>query len=410
MNDITSADPTRDRRLLYATAFIRSLAIGMLGVSIGLYLTSIPLESRELDFVVAAGLIGGAGAALLATFRGDHWGRRRFLSTAAVLGAIGALGAAAAATPGWIGLAAFIGMLNGMGRERGAFLVLEQAILPGTAGDAERTKTFARYNVLQDTGLALGSLLAGLPALAYRLLDMKEIVGHRFLFVLYALLMLATAVLYLRLSAISEAQAPDERFQVSPETRRILFRISSLFLLDSLGGGFLATALITAFFKLKFPAQSDWIAPLYFLARIVNALSHLGAAWLAKRIGLVNTMVFTHIPSSLLLATVPFAPSFWVAAFLFLLREGLVEMDVPTRQSYVMALVRPEERTLASGVTNLVRLGGWAAAPAFAGLFTKFLTGAFPLFVGAGLKIVYDVALYVQFRKIRPPEETPPAA
>ena len=140
-------------------------------------------------------------------------------------------------------------------------------------------------------------------------------------------------------------------------------------------------------------------------ARVANAFSHLGAAWLAKRIGLVNTMVFTHIPSSLLLLTVPFAPTFWVAAVLFLLREGLVEMDVPTRQSYVMAVVRPEERTIASGVTGLVRMGAWAAAPGIAGLLIKTVTQAAPLFIGAGLKIVYDLTLYFAFRNVKPPEE-----
>jgi predicted MFS family arabinose efflux permease len=144
---------------------------------------------------------------------------------------------------------------------------------------------------------------------------------------------------------------------------------------------------------------------LFFGARVVNAGSHLAAAWLAKRIGLVNTMVFTHIPSSLLLATVPFAPSFGVVAGLFLLREGLVEMDVPTRQSYVMAMVQPEERTVASGVTNLVRLGGWAAASSFAGVLMGSLSLATPLFVGAGMKIAYDVLLFAAFRRHRPPEE-----
>jgi MFS family permease len=147
------------------------------------------------------------------------------------------------------------------------------------------------------------------------------------------------------------------------------------------------------------------IAPLFFFARLANALSHAGAAWLAGRIGLVNTMVFTHIPSSLLLVTVAYAPSFPVAAALFLLRESLVEMDVPTRQSYVMALVRPEERALASGVTHLVRVAAWAVAPGLAGLLMAGVSPALPLVVGAGLKIAYDVALWRAFRHVRPPEE-----
>ena len=167
----------------------------------------------------------------------------------------------------------------------------------------------------------------------------------------------------------------------------------------SLAGGFLTSALLSYFFLQRFGVGPGVLGPLFFGARVLNAVSHLGAAWLAERIGLLNTMVFTHIPSSLLLATVAWAPSFPVAAALFLLREGLVEMDVPTRQSYVMAVVRPEERTLASGVTNLVRTGGWAVAPSLAGLLMQGTSLAMPLLVGAGMKIAYDVVLYAAFRR-----------
>jgi MFS family permease len=166
--------------------------------------------------------------------------------------------------------------------------------------------------------------------------------------------------------------------RISPESRRVLWKISSLFSVDSLAGGFLTTALLAFFFHERFGAGEVAVGILFFLARVANAFSHLGAAWLARRIGLVNTMVFTHVPSSLLLMTVPFAPSFPVAAILFVLREGLVEMDVPTRQSYVMAVVRPEERTFASGVTHLVRLASWAVAPAFAGVLMRGPRWALP--------------------------------
>src|SRR4029077_21266088 len=170
-------------------------------------------------------------------------------------------------------------------------------------------------------------------------------------------------------------------------------------------GGFLAASLITYFFITRFNPGGMVVAGVFFGARLLNAASHLGAAWLAKRIGLVNTMVFTHIPSSLLLVTVAFAPSFPIAAILFLLREGLVEMDVPTRQSYVMAVVKPEERTFASGVTSLVRMGMWAIAPGFAGLLMQGNSMAVPLWIGACMKITYDVLLYAAFRRQHAPEE-----
>jgi len=192
---------------------------------------------------------------------------------------------------------------------------------------------------------------------------------------------------------------------VTAESRRVLAKISALFAIDSIAGGFIGAALVSWFFFERFGVSATVIGLLFFGARLMNAVSHLGAAWLAARIGLVNTMVFTHIPSSLLLLTVPLAPTFAIAAILFLLREGLVEMDVPTRQSYVMAMVKPEERTFASGVTHLVRLGGWAVAPAFAGWLMQAVALGAPLVVGATMKIGYDLALWASFRKLKPPEE-----
>jgi predicted MFS family arabinose efflux permease len=224
-----------------------------------------------------------------------------------------------------------------------------------------------------------------------------------------ALLMLAPLPLYLRLGARVETfsgSAPVPRAPLSAESRRILMRISALFAVDGLAGGLLLTSLLSYFFFERFHASPATIGALFFAARLLNAVSHLGAAWLARRIGLVNTMVFTHVPSSLLLVTVAFAPSFPVAAVLFLLREGLVEMDVPTRQSYVMAVVRPEEATVASGITSLVRLASWAVGPTAAGMFMQTTSLMTPLVVGAAMKIAYDVLLWRAFRSVRPPEET----
>ena len=198
---------------------------------------------------------------------------------------------------------------------------------------------------------------------------------------------------------------PPRGPRLSPESRGVLWRIAALFALDSVGGGFLTTALIAYFFFERFAVGPGLIGALFFAARVANAGSHLAAAWLATRLGLLNTIVLTHLPSSLLLLTLPWAPSFGVAALLFLLREGLVEMDVPTRQSYVMAVVRPEERLTASGITSLVRLAGWAVAPIAAGALMQSQSLAMPLVVGAAMKVAYDVLLYIAFRAHKPPEE-----
>ena len=220
----------------------------------------------------------------------------------------------------------------------------------------------------------------------------------------YAALYGATAVVYARLSPAVDAPAAA-RAPIAAETRRVLWRIGALFGIDSLAGGFLTSALLALFLAARFDVDELTIGVLFCGARVINAGSHLGAAWLARRIGLVNTMVFTHIPSSLLLVTVAMAPSFPIAATLFLVREGLVEMDVPTRQSYVMAVVAPADRTFAAGVTYLVRLGAWSVAPTVAGALMRGPSMTYPLYLGAAMKIAYDLALYAAFRRHRPPEE-----
>ncbi len=387
-----------DRLLLYAAALLRATATGLGGVLLGLWCAQRGRDPAQAGAVLAAGLWGAAAACLLVTWRADVLGRRRTLALLALLSGAGALAFSAASTPAALAAAAFLGMLNGMGRDRGPALILEQAALPSTTDDAGRTRAFAVFNLLQDAGHAAGSLLAGLPLFAE--LDAPGPGG-----LCFAALLALPLLAYARLSPRVEAPAAHLRAPPSPASRRAIVRISGLFLLDSLGGGFLLTSLLAWFFHERFGVSAGELGLLFAGARVLNALSHLGAAWLAQRIGLVNTMVFTHIPSSLLLLAVPWAPSFPVAATLFLLREGLVEMDVPTRQSYVMAIVAPHERTWAAGVTGLVRLAGWATAPLIAGFGMQRVDLALPLVAGAGLKLAYDLLLWRAFRNLRPPEE-----
>jgi MFS family permease len=396
--------PLRDRTLLYAAAFLRALATGLIGVLLGVYLATRGLNAETIGLVVSAGLAGAATSSLIVTWLGTRIGARATLLALAVLAATGGIGLTLTTNDWLLASVAFVGMVNGMGRDRGAALILEQALLPTTASDAQRTLVFAQYNVLQDIGHALGSLCAGLPALLMSRGLADSAPAFDATLVLYALLCLLPVGAYALLSPALTAPR-RERVRLSPESRGILIRISSLFAVDSLAGGFLTTALLSYFFHERFGVSVAIIGPLFFVARLANALSHLAAAWLARRIGLVNTMVFTHIPSSLLLISVAYAPSFPVAAGLFLLRESLVEMDVPTRQSYVMAVVRPEERTIASGVTHLVRMAAWAVAPAFAGMLMTKSSLMVPLIIGATMKIAYDLLLWRAFRHVRPPEE-----
>ena len=332
----------------------------------------------------------------------DRVGRRHTLVIVSVLTGIGFIAATSSAQLAILIPASFIGMLNGMGRDRGPAGTLEQAILPGTTDAAHRTWTLAWYNLVLDCGHAFGGLAAALPA------------SHRLMFGLCAGSALLCTAPYAALSKrveVSAARASEVRATGDwddRQTNRAVVKLAALFGIDSLGGGFLSSALIAYWFFERYGFSERELALLFFAARLLNAASHVAAAWLAKRIGLLNTMVLTHLPSSVLLMAAPAAPSGALAAGLFLGRESLVEMDVPTRQSYVMAIVPPHRRTYASGVTNVTRTMGWAIGPPIAGVVMQYVVLAAPLFIGGGMKILYDVMLYRSFRHVRPPEEAAP--
>ncbi|MDE2490235.1 MAG: MFS transporter [Elusimicrobia bacterium] len=399
----------RDRYLIYVSAVLRAAAISMLSVFVGIYLTELRFSARDAGLVVSLGLAGSGLATAFVTFRADRLGRRRVLIALSLLAAAGGLAMALARSFAAVAAAAFVGMLNGMGKDRGGAVVLEQAILPATVPDEQRTKAYAWYHALENTGSAAGALMAGLPTLMVRFLSVSEAASYRLAIVLYAALIFLSAFCYAAMSHGVELYHPQEKekakVRIGPETRRIVLKLSSLFALDSLGGGFIVTALLSYYFFARFHVDLAFLALLFCAARAAQVLSNFAAAWLASKIGLVNTMVFTHIPSNLLLIAVVFAPNFPVAALLYLCRAVLSSMDVPTRQSYVMSLVKPEERTFASGATHLVRMSSWAVAPYIAGAMMEGVSLGSPLFAAAGLKIAYDLLLFASFRDVKPPEE-----
>ncbi len=353
-------------------------------------------------------MAGMATGTALAAFFGERLGRRRALIGCALLSGFGLAGVALSSSVGALAVAALLGMVNGMGRDRGAAQTLEQSLLADAATDAERTRAFTRYSFVQDVGGALGSLAAALPALLERTLAATAVDASRWVLLGAAMLTLGAAALYLSLAP--EPRAPRSgptwwRVPLSPVARQRVGGLVGLFALDSVGGGFLAGSILTYWFFRRFGLSGDVLGPVFFAARALNALSYLVAERLAARIGLVRTMVFTHLPSSAVLCVLPFLGNAPLAIALFLVREALVQMDVPTRQSYVAAVTSPGERTFALGATGLVRNAGWAVGPPAAGVaMTAFGIGA-PLVIGAGLKMVYDLALYASYRNVRPPEE-----
>jgi MFS family permease len=399
----------KDLFLINTAAFLRSISVGLTGVVVGIYLFRNGFSSLRIGLVIAAGLAGAAVATLIVSLRADHLGRRTTLLFLALLSSIA--GIALAVTPSLpvLSVLAFVGMLNGMGTDRSAAFALELAIIPGLVPDTRRTWTLAWYNVVLDTGGAIGALAAGLPLLLGRWSGLSLPRAYQVVFLGYAAVNILTGLLYLLLSRNVEIKkVPNlglQQTRVSPETKNVITKLAGLFSLDAFGGGLLTDALLAYWFFRRFGVSEEGLGILFFVVRILNALSHLGAAWLARRIGLVNTMVLTHLPSSLFLLAVPFAPSFKLAVLLLLCREALVEMDVPTRQSYVAAVVQPSERTFASGITNLVRNVFWAAGSALAGVLMQNVAFSAPLLIGSGSKISYDLLLYRSFRKLRAPEE-----
>jgi MFS family permease len=394
--------------LICAAAWLRSFGIGLLGVVLGVYLFREGFSSTAIGIVIAAGLAGAATATAIVTLKADKLGRRRTLFALSLLTALGALPLLFHSGLALLVPLAFFGMLNGMGTDRSASFALEQAVIPGLVSDQRRTWGLAWYNVVLDSSGALGALSAGLPLLFERLWSVDLATSYRTLFAGYMALNFLSGMIYPLLS--SEVEIPlgatRSETKVSAETRSKVARLSGLFAIDSLGGGLLTDALVSYWFFRRFGIAEDKLAVLFFVVHILNALSHLGAAWLARRIGLVKTMVFTHLPSSIFLVAASVVPSARWAVVLFLLRESLVEMDVPTRQSYVAAVVRPNERTFASGVTNLTRNLAWAASSSVAGVFMQRIAFSAPLFLGGGLKILYDLLLWRAFRHVPAPEES----
>ena len=397
-----------DQSRLCAAAFLRSVSVGLTGVLLVLDLNSHHWSLQRAGLLVTLGLAGSATATLLSSLFAERLGRRRTLLLLGLLNLLGAAALVYTRRPAALLVAAFFGLINGLGRDRGPSYALEQALLPETTKPERRTLVLAWYGLLLDFGLALGSLLAGVPGLLREHLYWSPADAFGFAWLFCLILALLNLAFYLRLTprvelahTASLASAP----RISPESRRRIARLAALTGMDSLGGGFLTGALVSYWFFRRFGIDEQGLSLLFFGARLANAASHLVAAWLARRIGLINTMVFTHIPSSLFLIAVPFAPSAAWATVLFIARECLVEMDVPTRQSYILAVVRPEERPFASGMTTLTRNIAYAVAPFFAGLSMTGLALAAPLFLCGGTKIAYDILLYLSFRRIRPPEE-----
>jgi len=396
--------------LVCVAGAVRAAAVSLVGILIAIHLASEGLTPVSIGFVIGCGIAGNALATILTGMWGDRIGRRRTQAIVGVVSGAGYIGVAHVAGVVPLMGIAFYGLVNGMGRDRGPASALDQAILPSLTTDEQRTWVLAWYNASVDAGHALGALAAAIPTIAVRMFATDIATARAATFTACGVVLMVASLPYALLPGAVESAAGNSGRAGAPvdlETRSVVRRIALLFGMDSVGAGFLNASLIAYWFFERYGTSEAQLAALFFAARTLNVVSHVGAAWLARRIGLLNTMVFTHLPSSVLLMLAPAAPSAGVAAALFLAREALVEMDVPTRQSYVMAVVPPAARTYTSGMTNVARNAGWVVGPLIAGTVMQRLALAGPLFIGGVLKIAYDLLLYRSFRHVRPPEETP---
>ncbi len=406
---------TRDAWLLFVTRSIRLFAYGALSVVLVFYLTGLGLSESQTGLLFTLTLAGDIVVSLFLATAADRLGRRRMLVVGSLLMAGAGLAFACTSTFLFLIIAGTIGVVSPSGNEVGPFLPIEQAALAHVVHNRFRTATFAWYTLAGSFATAMGSLCGGMiPSVLQGEMVFE---GYRTVVVLYACLGLLLALIFVRLSSAVEVNAlrPDDGVPLPTtslsgveRSRGVVLKLSGLFALDAFGGGFVVQSFAAYWFYLRFGVNPGALGAIFFGANIFAGVSALLASRLASRFGLVKTMVFTHLPSNVLLILVPLMPTLPLAISVLLLRFSISQMDVPARQSYVMAVVRPEERSAAAGITGVARTIGASIAPWFVGMmFARPSLVNLPFFLAGTLKIVYDVLLYRAFVSISPPEEHP---
>jgi MFS family permease len=397
----------RDAWLLFTTRFIRLFAYGSLSVVLVFYLVGIGLTAPQTGLLLTLTLAGDIVVSLFLTTRADRVGRRLMLTVGAVLMAAAGLAFASTANFWLLVVAGTIGVISPSGNEVGPFLSIEQAVLSQAVTDRTRTTVFAWYTLTGSLATALGALAGGA---VLRVLQQKTAMppvnSYRMVVVLYAALGVTLALLFSRLSRATEATTRTETLSGLDRSRGVVLKLSALFALDSFGGGFVIQSFAAYWFYLRFGVEPATLGAIFFWANVFAGISALLASRLAARFGLIRTMVATHLPSNILLILVPLMPTLPLAILVLLVRFSISQMDVPTRQSYTMAVVNPEERSAAAGITGVARTAGAAISPLFVGfMFARPALINLPFFIAGTLKIAYDLLLYRAFVTVRPPEE-----
>jgi len=402
---------TKDGKLLLSARIVRTFSYGFLSIILAIYLKLVGFDEILIGIILSATLANSVIFNLFASFYADKIGRRKILIIYATLMSIS--GSVFFLTENYIALifAAFIGTINVTGTETGAFLSIEQATLPQTVKNPKKRNTiFALYNMAGTFAMSLGILLAALPQIFEENFGWNEIESFKPLFLVYIFTGISVVGIYFFLSKKIEVQnnkslGRSPTNALSKKSKKIVWKLSSLFSLDSFAGGFVIQSIVAFWFFTRFGVDLSTISIVFSIAGVLTAFSFIIATRLADRIGLINTMVFTHIPSNILLIAIAFAPSFYLALTLYLARMSLSQMDVPARQSYIVSVVNENERTAVAGITNTSRNVAQAISPSITGVIIQSLWLSAPFVIGGILKIAYDIGIYFNFRKIKPPEE-----
>ncbi|MEQ8397883.1 MFS transporter [Thalassobaculum sp.] len=383
---------------------LRAFADGFVALLLPVYLIELGFGAFAVGAIITATLIGSAGLTLGVGVFANRYPRRRLLRAAGLLMAATGVGFALSIDLWPILIIAFVGTMNPSSGDVSVFLPLEHTVLSQSIDPKRRTALFARYSLAGSLLGAVGALAAAIPDLTAGWTGLGLPDAMRIMFVLYGAVGLTSFLVYRRLSPAIEraSSAPPAPLR---ESRSTVYKLAALFCIDSFGGGFLVQSILALWLYQHFGVSVSMMAAILFWSSICTAVSQLVAVPVAERFGLINTMVFTHLPANFCIMLVPFAPNLEVAIALLLVRGALSQMDVPTRSSYVMAVVTPEERPAAASLTAVPRSFASAIGPLLAGYLLTVSTFGWPLVVGGALKVVYDLLLLINFRRVRPPEE-----
>jgi MFS family permease len=393
-----------DAAILIAARGLRAFGDGFVSILLPVHLSTLGFSATEIGVLTTATLLGSAALTFLVGQIAHRWKRVDLLLRTSML--MIATGVGFFLLDGFWPLIvlAFVGTINPSTGDVSVFLPTEQSLLPQTTSESHRTSIFARYSLTGSLVAALGSLSAGLPTLLDRVSGIRNDDAVTAMFLLYALLGVATALLYRRLSPRIEPEPAPDLPALGP-SKRAVYRLAALFSLDSFAGGFTLQSVIALWLFLRFDLSVATAGTIFFWAGLLSAFSQLLAPVVARRIGLVNTMVFSHLPANIFLILTPMMPTLPLAILFLLMRSALAQMDVPARTSYVMAVVTPQERPAAASITNIPRSLATAISPTIAGSLLSTTVFGWPLIIGGSLKVTYDLLLLGMFRKERPPEE-----